>query len=61
MDENAFYECFQTYQVAHVRDNEGFVETWYDLEDDDGIEKSYSFNVSLSDSDIYISSETYYY
>jgi hypothetical protein len=62
MDEDTFQECFQQYQIAHVRDQEGFVETWYDLENDvTGTEKTYSFEVSGSDSDIYISSETYYY
>ena len=61
MDENSFHDCFQQYQIAHVRDKEGFVETWYDFENDNGIEKSYQIKVSASDSDIYISSETYYY
>ena len=39
MDEDSFVNCFQQFQIAHARDKEGFEETWFDVEDDDGIEK----------------------
>ena len=28
--------CFESFQIAHMRDKEGYKETWYDIENDDG-------------------------
>ena len=36
-----FLRCFFDYQIGHIR--KGYVDKWYDLEDDDGSEKLYKF------------------
>ena len=55
-----FLRCFYDYQIGHLRQSEGYVDTWYDRENDDGTEKSYKFQPPYRRGDLYISVESYY-
>lgn len=45
--------------MAHYRKDEGYLESWYDQENDDGGYKTYFFVMPDNDGDIYLSIETY--
>lgn len=53
--------CFESYQIAHLRESEGYIDTWYDKEDDtDLTTEGYFFRLDPDvDSDIYVFAETY--
>lgn len=52
--------CFESFQIAHQREQEGYKETWYDIENDDGDQTDLSFTVPESkQGTIYITAETY--
>ena len=52
--------CFDNYQIAHQRASEGYKQTWYDQEGDDGQQKAYTFTVdSSASSDVYFQVSTY--
>ena len=55
-----FFRCFYDYQIGHLRQNEGYVDTWYDQENDNGSEKAYKFQPPYRRGDLYISVESYY-
>ena len=54
-------DCFHSYNIAHMRDTEGYRNTWYDKEDDeDNVWSSYEFTTYPTiQSDIYFSVATY--
>ena len=52
--------CIYSYQIAHVRESEGFSSTTYDKEGDDGTMKDYYVTVPAADGGIYFMAETYY-
>lgn len=55
-------QCFDTYQIGHYRDGEGYSDTWYDKENDNEAMHSFTFDVPASpSSDIYFSVSTYSY
>jgi len=51
--------CFDSYEIGHNRESEGFVDTWYDRENDDEAFTQYSFTTDSTTSDIYFTVETY--
>ena len=54
--------CFDSYEIGHYRDSEGYVETWIDKENDctDNCTTSYTFSgIDSTSSDIYFTVETY--
>merc|ERR1719498_1291578 len=53
--------CFDMYDIGHLRDDEGFVETWYDEIGDDESTNYYYFTPDTFDSDIYFTAESYSY
>lgn len=53
--------CFDYAEIGHVRDDEGFVETWYDVTGDDEAFHTFTFAPTSFNSDIYFSVETYSY
>jgi len=51
--------CFNSYEIGHNRESEGYVHTWYDRENDDETTKQYHFTTDNTVSDIYVTVETY--
>ena len=58
VDSKDFLKCFFDYQIAHIR--EDYVDTWYDVENDDGTTKTFKFIPMEQKGDIYITAESYY-
>lgn len=56
-----FLVCFESFQIAHYRDDEGYTDTWYDKEGDFGFENQYQIEVPAVDGDLYFTVETYFY
>ena len=56
-----FLRCFSDFQVAHYRDNEGYTDTWYDKENDDGQLSQYEVTIPTQDGDLYFTVDTYFY
>tara|TARA_B110000285_G_scaffold232359_1_gene303236 strand:+ start:1251 stop:1982 length:732 start_codon:yes stop_codon:yes gene_type:complete len=52
--------CIYGYQIAHLRDSEGYSRSYYDQEGDDGTLKDFFVTVPASDGDIYFMAESYY-
>lgn len=61
MNSNDFLYCFSDFQVAHYRDNEGYSDTWYDKENDNGELAQYEVTVPIQDGDLYFTVESYFY
>ena len=55
-----FLTCFDDFQIAEYRDNEGYTDDWYDKNGDAGTETSYTVNVPAKNGDLYFSVESYY-
>lgn len=53
--------CFNYIEIGHMRDDEGFVETWYDVTNDDESYHTFTFTPTSFNSDIYFTVETYFY
>lgn len=55
-------KCFHSLNIAHYRDNEGYKDTWYDVENELGspFVKTLTFTVPDQDGDLYLSTESYY-
>jgi len=51
--------CFDSYEIGHNRESEGFVDTWYDKEGGDESFYSHYFTTDSTSSDIYFTVETY--
>lgn len=60
VDHVDFTTCFQDYQIGHYRHDEGYSSTWYDIEDNDKSERTFTITMPLKDGDIYLGTETYY-
>jgi len=60
VDHEDFLECFQDYQIAHYRNEQGYSDDWYDKENDKGREETYQVTVPRKDGDLYFTVETYF-
>lgn len=58
--EEGSYSCITSFAVAHLREAEGYIDHYYDNEEDDGDSKIFEFTVPEADGDLYITVETYY-
>lgn len=54
-------KCFNDYQVAHVRDSEGYSDNWYDAENMGSDYKDYHVVLPKVNGDLYFSVDTYYH
>jgi len=51
--------CFQNFQIGHLRDDEGFVSTWYDKDDASSGTQIYHFSPGKIDDTLYFTTENY--
>jgi len=56
----AVSECFSDFNVAHERTAQGYTDNWYDAEDMDDQEHTYTVTVPANDGDLYFTVESYY-
>jgi len=61
----SFPVCFQTFDIAHYRDDEGYSDDWYDALDAGESQVAYTFAVGSgvskgADDFLYVSAESYY-
>ena len=61
LDKSEFLGCFDDFQIAHYRDDEGFTDDWYDDEGDNSSNAKYEITVPEKRGDLYFTVETYYY
>lgn len=54
------YECVDSYDIAHLRDSEGYSADWYDAEDMDEQSHDYFISMPAKDGDLYFTVESYY-
>lgn len=52
--------CFYDYQIAHMRDNEGYKGVWYDSQNSDENFNNYFVTVPAKSGDLYFTVESYY-
>lgn len=52
--------CFDDFQIAHYRENEGYSDNWFDMEGDDGRDRSYFFKIPEKNGDLYFTVDSYY-
>ena len=55
-----FLTCFDDFQIAHYRDNEGYSDDWYDKETDDGQMTQFEVTVPAQNGDLYFSVDGFY-
>jgi hypothetical protein len=53
-------DCVSNYEIAHMRDSEGYVSSWYDAENMDENFHNYYVTVPENDGVLYFTVETYY-
>lgn len=53
--------CFEAVYIGYTRNHEGYVTTWYDVEDDDGTEKEFEIFIPENNGTLYITVESYMY
>ena len=51
--------CLNSYYVAHLRDDEGFVRSLFDQENDKGTDTTFTWNPKKIDDTVYVSVENY--
>jgi hypothetical protein len=62
IDKTEFLGCFDDFQIAHYRDDEGYTDNWFDSESLGSKWSSrYTVTVPEQSDDLYFSVETYYY
>jgi hypothetical protein len=54
------YSCIYNYEIAHMRDSEGYSGYWYDAESMDEAYHKYYITVPANDGALYFTVETYY-
>jgi hypothetical protein len=59
IDSKDYFRCFDYYSIAHIRQN--YVDTWYDVDNDDGSQKIFKFTPLEQKGDIYVTMEGYYH
>lgn len=52
--------CIYSYQIAHLRESDGYKRTYYDQDGDDANLKNFYVTVPAVDGDLYFMAETYY-
>lgn len=61
LSKDEFLECFDDFQIGHYRAAEGYVDTWYDRENDStGSMDVYTVTPTAQSGDLYFTVETYY-
>lgn len=62
VDKTEFLGCFDEFQIAHYRDNEGYSDNWIDVEDGQSwYEDDFSMIINEKKGDLYFTVESYYY
>ena len=59
LDSKNFLKCFESIEIGHYRENEGYFSTWYDAEKMDDKIYPYELSANSNEGDIYVSVETY--
>ncbi len=54
------YNCITDFEIAHIRDSEGYSGDWYDAESMDEEYHSYYITVPKNDGVLYFTVESYY-
>lgn len=57
---NSGIDCIENYEIAHMRDSEGYKASWYDAENMDDQSHNYFVTVPANDGALYFTVETYY-
>ena len=53
-------DCLTNYQIAHLRDSDGYSNNWYDMEDSDESSRDFFVTVPRDSGPLYFTVETYY-
>lgn len=54
--------CFSDIQIGHIRESEGYSDTWFDVDNaESGKSYYFKFRPSKVDGHLYFSAESYYY
>ena len=62
IDKTEFLGCFDDFQIAHYRDDEGFTDNWFDVEGTGSFNgDTHTVSVPAKNGDLYFTVESYYY
>ena len=60
MQSDEFKAAFESYYIGYTRVDNGYESSWYDVDKDDGLKKSFTVTVPEQRGDLYFTVETYY-
>lgn len=53
-------DCVVSYEIAHLRDDDGYKRVWYDADDMDELSHSYYSTIPANDGALYFTIDGYY-